>query len=740
MAINESPGLEPRWREENYRLLAENSADLIARISIDGICLYISPSCVELLGYSPEELTGRRVFDYIHPLDRKAVTDSIEPEILFRSHKKTLFRLRRKDGYYGWFESRFQIFGDMVTRRLQIAAVARDVGDRIRAERFVRVRYSIATLKADETDLEKKFASFLETICTTLTWDIGEIWLVEEGEVLLKLHSLWHAPSARLRRFSASLPNQTLAPGVGLPGALWSRGKVSLVNDLPSLHSSVRKKEYEEAGLKAAIGTVLNDEARVYGVILFLSRRNIQRNQELLDMVAEMGTELGGFIAKYRARKSFETESEKLGLLVEEGSARIRALQAEVSRQQRLEQEILMAAEVQRNLLPTTDPALPDFDFSSAAIPARYISGDLYDFAAPSPSTCDIIIADVSGKGIAAAMLTTAARTIFHNSDRAEKSPARLLEEMNGALYADLERTEMFLTAQLIRIDGARGSVSYASAGHTEALRYTPSSGACVRFPSTAPPIGIARDIEVGQMEIRMRPGDFFVLYSDGVTEAENEEGELFGMERFTGILYSRDFGSAADLAHAVLTEVRGFSGGKPLADDLTLIVIRATSRNASLRTPAVMDRLDDAIAFVRDAALPYGASAADDMELAASELVTNAIKHARPWTAETPADVGVPGALELSLSLEPDRIVFDLFYPGEGFDPEAGTRTLPGPLQEGGRGLHIVRALVDELKYTHLPAEAEGAGGFGKGGRGPAPGPMNHWHIVKTIPREKKV
>jgi hypothetical protein len=93
------------------------------------------------------------------------------------------------------------------------------------------------------------------------------------------------------------------APGVGLPGSLWSRGGVTLIDNLPAMYSVVRRKEYEDAGLKAAIGTVLADESRTYGVIVFISRRSIQRNQELLDMIEEMGLELGTFIAKFRARE-----------------------------------------------------------------------------------------------------------------------------------------------------------------------------------------------------------------------------------------------------------------------------------------------------------------------------------------------------------------------------------------------------------------------------------------------------
>jgi len=703
--------------EENYRLLAENSTDLIIRVSIDGFFLYVSPACSELLGYTAEELLGRQAFDFIHPLDKREVADALEPEILFRSHRKIVCRLRKKDGYYGWFESKFQFFGDVESKQLQVIAVIRDIGDRVKKDRFETLHYSIAALKTTETNLEREFTRILETICSTLTWEMGEIWLIDDKKILLKRKSFWCGPSQRLRQFADDRSKRAFAPGVGLLGFFWSKGGTNVVDDLPSLNISIAWKKYDEAGIKAAIGTVLSDESKIYGVALFMSRRKIQRNRELLDMIATTGAELGNFIAKFKARESLDAQSGKLGAMVEESSAKIRMLQAEVTRQQRLEQDILMAAEIQRSLLPLGNPELPGFEVSSAALPARYISGDFFDFSRPSPALCDIIIADVSGKGIAAAMMTAAARTIFRCADLADKSPVRLLAEMNGALYADLERTEMFLTAQLIRINLGSGAISYASAGHTEALHYRPATGECLRLPSTAPPIGVIEDADIGQIEIKTRPGDFFVIYSDGITEAADAAGELFGMERFVAILRRKTYASAADLAQAILAAIREFSGDTTLSDDLTLVVLKAAPRELRLQLSSLMKNLDSAVAFVRDAALPYGSGVADEMELIASELVTNVITHARldsPAAEEKDDQV-----MDLIIRLEADRIIFDLLYHGERFDPDSSGRGLPDPLEEGGRGIHIVRALADEIEYSHTSG-------------------MNRWHCVKLAAQEK--
>ncbi|HWP68806.1 MAG TPA: PAS domain S-box protein, partial [Rectinemataceae bacterium] len=330
--------------EANFRLLTENSTDLIAKISTEGLCLYVSPACTSLLGYQPEEMIGRHVFDFIHPLERRSVADSIEPEIFLQSHTKIVCRLKRKNGFFGWYESKLQYFSDVETKEIQIVAIARDIGDRIRAERFETVRHAITTIKASETNIEEEFTFLLKTICGALQWEMGEIWLVDEERLLLKRESFWCASSMRLREFASTSASMTFPPGVGLPGTVWSKGTVCLLDDVASAYSSGRKKAYETAGIVSAIGAALVDDSRIYGVMVFLSRREIQRNRELLDMIGAAGAELGNFIGKLRARESFRANSEKLGALVEERTTTIRALQSEVSRQQRLEQDVLMAA------------------------------------------------------------------------------------------------------------------------------------------------------------------------------------------------------------------------------------------------------------------------------------------------------------------------------------------------------------------------------------------------------------
>jgi hypothetical protein len=186
-----------------------------------------------------------------------------------------------------------------------------------------------------------------------------QIWLMDEGQLVLNPASIWHIKSSRLKECAEVLGNDVFQPGIGLPGALWLEEQARLFEGAASLHACTRIEEYQNAGFVSAIGSVIRDGPRQYGVLLFLSRRPIQNNPELLEMMTAAGLEVGEFITRLHARAQLKEESSRLGVLVREETARIRELEEEIAKRQKLEQDVRLAAEIQRALLPTNDFALP---------------------------------------------------------------------------------------------------------------------------------------------------------------------------------------------------------------------------------------------------------------------------------------------------------------------------------------------------------------------------------------------
>lgn len=699
--------------QENYRLLTENSNDLIARLSIDGVCRYVSPACESLLGYTPAELIGRNAFELIHPMDKRAVASMIEPEILFQLRQKTVCRLRRKDGFYGWFEITASFFSDVDTKSLQVVVIVRDIVERIKAERFEHVRHALIELRASDASPDAELPALLETVCTTLQWEMGQIWLASspnDAEIALRRQASWHISSPSLEELDKVSASMILAPGFGLAGVVWSKGEVHIFDSLDSVHSLLLRQHYQNARIRSAIGAPIMGGSQVYGVAIFLSRRQIQHNTGLIDMIAGLGYEVGQYLAKQHA------------------------LQDEMTRQRQLAHDIAFAAQVQQSLLPEADPSLKAFQLASAALPARSISGDFYDFVLQDPTILDVLIADVSGKGFPSALMTSSARTLFRHGTEAGKNPSTQLRGINKALYEDCRRTSMFLTAQLLRLDLDFGTVTYASCGHTEAFVWKHLEDRVVRIGSTAIPIGIMEDIDIGELAFALLPGDFILLYSDGVTEAASSRGELFGTERLVQHFERlvTQLTDAQNVASALVNEVRTFSGSQILSDDLTLLALKALPRSYTLTVPASIESLDKAASFVRKPVSFCGKQLADEIELIASELFTNIVVHGFAKLTTS----GEMPMIDIGVRIEAEKVVLDFFYEDEAFNPLLKPDVLPDPLAESGRGIYIVKSLSDVFQYMRGEAATTLRNAWNFAGTTPNPTQLNNLHIEKYLPK----
>lgn len=406
-----------------------------------------------------------------------------------------------------------------------------------------------------------------------------------------------------------------------------------------------------------------------------------------------------------QAEKALQAYSERLEEMVQERTRKWHEAQVQLFAQQRLQQELELAMEVQTNLLPRQVPILDGFDLEATALPARYVSGDLYDFILPDPETCHIVLADISGKGVPAALLTLTARTLFRAETEHDDSPASILASVNSAFYKDLAQAEKFITFFTARLDARLGTLTYASAGHTETLWQRYADRACHTLSATGLPIGIYADTSIREEVLVLRPGDVLVFYSDGITEAANPRDELFGQERLIDILSEHADLSASELTQIIIDAVESFRTDAPRSDDLTLIVLKALPRAISFTYPAALENLNEITTLVRQMALAYGDNFAHGAELAASEIVTNIIRHAYHLST---------GKVRGQITLLPDRMELDLYDDGAFFDMASVPMPDLSEPQEGGYGLLVARQLTDEL--TYCPATPDG----------------NHWRLVK--------
>jgi len=248
---------------------------------------------------------------------------------------------------------------------------------------------------------------------------------------------------------------------------------------------------------------------------------------------------------------------------------------------QRLDDELRIAREIQKSLLPVHPPVMAGLDIADYCEPAREVGGDYYDFFTLGPRQLGVMIADVSGKGTSAALYMAELKGIMLALSRADRSPRSVLIEVNRLLAAHLDNRS-FITMTYAVIDLDRRSVTLARAGHTPMIRVS-GVASDVIVPGgmvlglRLPGADVLFDRVLHEQELPLAPGDVLVLYTDGVTEATNADGDLFSDESLARVVAAhRDLG-AAGIRERVVREVAAFVGAAEAQDDMTMVLVKVT-------------------------------------------------------------------------------------------------------------------------------------------------------------------
>lgn len=251
-----------------------------------------------------------------------------------------------------------------------------------------------------------------------------------------------------------------------------------------------------------------------------------------------------------------------------------RGRQLEIERQ-RIESELGLARRIQARLLPPGPPALPGLDLAGTSESAREVGGDYYDFLPLEGGRVALVIADVSGKGVGAALLMSAFRASLMSQDLAREPVAAVLARLNRFLHHSVEPGK-FVTAFLGVLDGTSGRFVYSNAGHNAPLLVS-ADGAVARLEAGGLILGIFEEAGYETGEVTLAPGDRLVLFTDGVTEAMDEHDEQWGEERLVELLRCGAGSDSATLVGRIVEAVRRFEGARGASDDVTLIVARRT-------------------------------------------------------------------------------------------------------------------------------------------------------------------
>jgi sigma-B regulation protein RsbU (phosphoserine phosphatase) len=363
--------------------------------------------------------------------------------------------------------------------------------------------------------------------------------------------------TSRAKFIEQVLKSEEFPAGEGIVGRVARTGRAELIADAAS-DSLIVKHDDPALAVRSVIAVPLRFRDRFFGV---LAVTNPAGDRPFTEVEFSL----------------LQSLSEQAALALH--NAELLDLRMEKSR---LDLDLSIASGIQQMLLPRQAVAFKGFDLDARYRPAQKIGGDLYDILSLPGGRLGVAVADVSGKGIPASLMMAIARTHMRQIAPRHESPARALAELNRAVAPDVQGG-IYVTVLYAIIDGARGQVAIARAGHELPLlaRIDPTSGAChPRFVgSEGMPIGMVPDdlftAAIADQFEPFGPGDILVLYTDGITEAPNEDGKEFSGARLADTVRLCARQSACGINNGILEAVERFVGDVPQHDDLTLVTVK---------------------------------------------------------------------------------------------------------------------------------------------------------------------
>jgi phosphoserine phosphatase RsbU/P len=235
--------------------------------------------------------------------------------------------------------------------------------------------------------------------------------------------------------------------------------------------------------------------------------------------------------------------------------------------------DVELAAQVQRLFLPSGKPDIAGLEIAGMMQPARGVSGDYYDYIPIDAHTTQIIIADVAGKGVPAALLMSATAAAMRLEANHERNMLEQVERLNTGIHS-VSDAERYVTLLIAEIDVYKRTLQYVNCGHNPALLFRATTGTLTRLNSSCPPIGLSPEEICELASADLSPGDVVVFYTDGVTEAENRLGEEFGMERLSATVRRGSSLSAEELMVDIYNSAADFCGDD-FNDDVTILVVK---------------------------------------------------------------------------------------------------------------------------------------------------------------------
>jgi len=498
--------------EERFRQMAEMAGEWLWEQDPGGYYTYSSTAVYQILGISPEEVIGKHYTEFLTPQDK---ANQQPYATIHQPFYALINHYQHKDGHQVLTESTglpiINAKGDLVKWR----GVDRDI--------TARKHFQDALIES-----EKRTRLIIE--CS-----LSAIVIMDSYGIITD----WNPQAEKM--FG------------------WSRNE-AIDQRLQNLIIPPRFRKAHRQGLQHFLQTGIAPLLNKVTEQVAIRRDGSEFPVELSISPLKLGNTyiFSGFIHDITTRKATE--------------AKVRQAQINLAIAQ---SEIKIAQRIQASLSPSAPIKSEHFEVAGFCLPADQIGGDYFDYFFRNEDQLDMIIADVSGHSIGPALFMVETRSAIRTQANGLGTPAETLTILNNFLFEDLDKADYFITLFYLQYDITKNQLSFANAGHPPPLLLSPFQGECRQLDAEGLILGINKKVIFEEKTTTLSKGDLILLYTDGLTEAENADGEFFGIERVSDLLIQYSQQAPQKIIDALLEQLKQFRQSESFNDDITLMVFK---------------------------------------------------------------------------------------------------------------------------------------------------------------------
>jgi len=488
-----------------------------------------------------------------HEIDEKGMVSEFELPSLKRFVEKTLAGSVGSAAAKAIVESYLSDIGSQMESFYDAFRSVRSSLEESREALYVRLRSSEIMNKTQ--DLQLIINELLELLMTEFKFDMIVVRLLtQDGKLVV---------CCKRDSGNGDIPTPDIEPADDFfISELLASRRPQFANDTRNLRRHTNSAATPQEQFSAFAHIPIVGEWEPSGVLSVFSTSIVGLfTEELLNLLSSLAGQLAVAIELVDEREAREKEKSQKDAALLKNAA--------------VAHEMEIAKQIQLSLLPESPPVLPGIQLAFLSVPAAHVGGDYYDFFVREGRIFDAVIADVSGHNVGAALIMVETRSVLRAQVNVVSSPGKILSSLNNLLLEDLTRAELFITMFYIKYDTLTQWLSFSSAGHNQPLLYRISDGTCQYLDAEGLIIGVKEDVFFEEKSLLLDPGDILLLYTDGLTETTNSDGEMYGMDRLSALLSDIHNEPLQSMIDIIYRNMIGFAGNFDLRDDVSIVAMR---------------------------------------------------------------------------------------------------------------------------------------------------------------------